>query len=207
MTTTLHRRHLIACASAFFAAGCADIVGPPPAPKLYVLAPNMPAHLAGAPVAWGLAVQVPDSTASIATQRIAITRPPAGLDFYADAAWSDRLPLLVQHQLVEAFEASGRIAAVARDSEGARTDLILSCDLRDFEARYDQGEGAPLAVVRLGTRVLDARSRKIITTAVFTKEVRSTANSVDAAVAALTGAFAGVLAELLPWVLLQQPSR
>lgn len=199
--TTLHRRHLIATAGAFFAAGCADVIGPPPAPDLYVLQPHLPARLAGPQASFGLAVQVPDSPAGLDSARIAISRPPAGLDFYASSAWSDRVPMLVQRQMVEAFEACGRIASVARDADGARSDVILNSDLRNFEARYDQGEGAPLAVVRLGVRLMDARSRKILATTVFSKEVRAASNSVDAAVAALTEALAGVLAELVPWVL------
>lgn len=205
MTITLHRRALFAAASGLVVAGCADIVGPPPAPKLYVLAPNF-ATVPGAAVTWALSVQTPDSTAGLDSERIVISRPPAGLDFYANAAWSDRVPALVQTALVEAFERSGRIASVARDSSGTRTDLILNTDLRDFEARYDAGEGAPLGVVRLGIRLIEARSRRIVGTTEIAKEVRANANTVDAGVAALTAAFSAVTAELVPWVLQHQPS-
>ena len=155
MTITLHRRALFAAASGLVVAGCADLVGPPPSPKLYVLEPKL-AAVPGVPVAWALSVQLPDSTAGLDSERIVISRPPAGLDFYANAAWSDHLPALVQTTLVESFERSGRIASVAQDSAGTRTDLILNTNLRDFEARYDAGEGAPLGVVRLGVRLIEA---------------------------------------------------
>ncbi len=205
MTITLHRRALLAAASGLLVAGCSDIVGPPPAPKLYVLEPKM-AAIPGAAVAWALSVQVPDSTAGLDSERIVISRPPAGLDFYANAAWSDQVPDLVQIALVEAFERSGRIASVARDSSGTRSDLILNTDLRDFETRYDSGEGAPVGVVRIGVRLIEARSRRIVGTTEITKEVRASANSVDASVAAITVAFSAVLTELVPWVLQHQPS-
>jgi cholesterol transport system auxiliary component len=205
MTITLHRRALIVAASGLVVAGCADIVGPLPSPKLYVLTPNFVA-VPGAPVPWALSVQTPDSTAGLDSERIVISRPPAGLDFYADAAWSDRVPMLVQTALVEAFERSGRIASVARDSAGTRTDLILNIDLRSFEARFDAGEGAPLGVVRLGVRLIAAGSRRIVGTTEITKEVRASANTVDAAVAAVTMAFSAVLAALVPWVLEHQAS-
>jgi cholesterol transport system auxiliary component len=201
MNVTLTRRVLFAGASGLILAGCADVVGPPPAPKLYVLNPPLPGPLAGAKVHWALSIQMPDATASLDSERIALTRPPSGLDYYADAAWADHLPALVQSVLMEAFERSGRIGAVARDSDGARADYMLSTDLRDFACRYDAGEGAPLAVVRIGARVMDAKSRKISGSAVFAKEVRAAANSVPAGVAALTEALGGVLAELVPWVL------
>jgi len=206
MINSLHRRALLSGASGLFVAGCSDVIGPPVAPKLFVLAPKFAAQ-SGPAVTWGLAVQIPDATAGLDSERIAIARPPAGLDFYADAAWSDRVPVLVQNALVQAFEASGRIASVARDSDGARSDFILNTDLRNFEARYDQGEGAPLAVVRLGARLIESRSRRIAGTAVFAKEVRASANSIDAGVAVLTEAFSGVLADLVPWVLQQKGPR
>ena len=203
---TIHRRALLAGASGLFLAGCADLVGPPPAPKLYVLAPKF-APQAGASVPFALAVQRPDPSGGLDSERIAIVRPPSGLDFYANAAWSGSVPVLIQDALVEAFEASGRIASVARESDGTRSDVLLNSDLRDFEARYDQGEGAPLAVVRLLIRLVDSRGRRVLASAAFVKEVRASANSVDAAVAALTEAFAGVVAELVPWVLQQNPPR
>lgn len=201
MNTTLTRRVLFAGASGLILVGCADVVGPPAAPKLYTLNPPLPGPLGGAKVAWALSIQMPDASAGLNSERIAITRPPSGLDYYADAAWADHLPALAAASLLEAFERSARIAAVARDSDGARADYVLSTDLRDFSCRYDAGEGAPLAMVRMGARVVDARSRKIAGAAAFAKDVRATANSVPAGVAALSEAYGGVLAELVPWVL------
>lgn len=201
MSNPISRRVVFAGASGLVLAGCADVVGPPPAPKLYVLTPPLPGPLAGSKVPWALSIEIPAASAGLDSDRIALTRPPSGLDYYADAAWADHLPALAATALVEAFEGSTRIAAVARESDGARADYVLNSDLREFSCRYDAGEGAPLAVVRLGVRLVDARSRKIAGTAVFAKDVRASANSVPAAVAALTVAFGAVLAELVPWVL------
>ena len=201
MSISFSRRVLFAGASGLILAGCSDLVGPLAAPKLYVLTPPLPGPLPGPKVEWALSIAMPEATAGLDAERIMISRPPSGLDYYADAAWADRLPVLAQAALVEAFESSGRIAAVARDSDGARADYILATDLREFAARYDAGEGAPLAAVRLGVRVVDARNRKISGTAVFGKEVRAAANSVAAAVEALTAAYGEVLAEVMPWVL------
>jgi cholesterol transport system auxiliary component len=195
------RRVLFAGASALVVAGCADVVGPPPAPKLFTLTPPLVGAAPGPKVAWTLVIQLPEASAGLDSERIAITRPPAGLDFFADAAWADRLPRLVEAGMVEAFEGSARIASVARDSDGARADYFLITDVREFACRYDAGDGAPLAVVKIGARVVDAKSRKIAGTAVFAKEVRASANSVPAGVAALASAYGAVLAELVPWVL------
>ncbi len=197
----LSRRAVFAGASGLILAGCSDLVGPLAAPKLYVLTPPPLAPVPGPKVDWALSIAMPEATAGLDADRIAILRPPSGLDYYANAAWADRLPVLAQAVLVEAFESSSRIAAVMPESDGARTDYVLTIDLREFAARYDAGEGAPLATVRLGVRVVNARTRKISGTAVFGKDVRAAANSVADAVAALTTAYGAVLAELVPWVL------
>lgn len=201
MSIEINRRGLFVGASALFVAGCSDIVGPLPAPKLYVLKPKLPGVLPGPKVTWALSIFSPTATSGLASDRIALLRPPASLDYYADSAWADPLPSLVQSAVLEAFEASGRIPAVSRDSDGAQSDYILNLDVRDFEARYDQGEGAPLGVVRLGVRLVEQRSRKIVGNSTVTKEVRASVNAVDAAVEALSAALSGVLAELVPWVL------
>lgn len=205
MTHALDRRALIAGASSLFLAGCADVVGPPPAPRLYTLHPALPAAQPGGTLSWALSIAEPNAMAGLNRPRIAITRPPAGLDFFADVAWSDRLPVLVQNALVEAFESGGRLAAVSRDGEGARSDIILDSDLRDFSVRYDQGEAAPLAVVRLSLRLVETGSRKVLAYKEFSAEVRSSANSVEAAVSALTEALSRVLSALVPFVLDRPP--
>jgi cholesterol transport system auxiliary component len=201
MSIEINRRGLVVGVSALFIAGCSDIVGPLPAAKLYVLKPKLSGALPGPKVSWALSIASPTATAGLYSERIAILRPPASFDYYAGAAWADPLPSLLQSAELEAFEASGRIAAVSPDSDGAQSDYILNVDMRDFEARYDQGEGAPLAVVRLGVRLVESRSRKIAGYNTFTKEVRASANAIDAAVEALSASLSGVLAELVPWVL------
>ena len=201
MTIEINRRGLFVGASALFVAGCSDIVGPPPSAKLYVLKPKLPNALPGSKVTWALSIPSPAAAAGLDSDRIAILRPPASLDYYAGSAWADPLPSLVQSTELEAFDASGRISAVSRDSDAAQSDYILSTDMRDFEARYDQGEGAPLAVVRLGVRLVESRTRKIAGYNSIAKEVRASANAIDAAVDALSAALSEVLAELVPWVL------
>ncbi len=161
MSIAMNRRSIFTAACSLVVAGCSDVIGPPPAPRLYVLDPALPGALPGPKVNWALAIQLPAATAGLDSARIAILRPPASLDYYAESAWADRLPALVQSAVLEAFEASGRISAVSRDSDGAQSDYVLGMDLRDFEARYDRGEGAPLAVVRLGVRLIESRTRRI----------------------------------------------
>jgi len=205
MTTTssflLSRRLLLGGASGLALAGCSDLIGPPEASQLYVLKPALGQATQGAKVDWALSIALPDASAGLDSQRIAILRPPASLDYYADAAWPDRLPALVQSALLQAFEDSGRIEAVAFDTDGAHADYILSTDLRDFEARYDQPDGVPVAVVRIGARLVGAVKRDIAGHFDAVEEVPASQNSVDAAVAALDEALARALAKIVAWAL------
>ena len=205
MTTTpsfsLSRRLLLAGVSGLALAGCGDLIGPTEAPRLYVLKPALPKAAQGAKVDWALSIALPDATAGLDSQRIAIMRPPAGMDYFADVAWPDRLSVLVQNALLQAFEDCGRIDAVAPDSDGTHADYILASDLRDFEGRYDQPDGVPVAVVRIGARLVGAVKRNIAGRFEAAEEVPAAQNSVEAAVAALDEALARALVKIVAWAL------
>ena len=198
---SLNRRTVLAGASALTLAACSDLIGPPEAPKLYVLKPAMAAIAPGAKVTWALSIPIPNASASLDTRRIAIMRPPASLDYYANVAWSDDLPALVQAALLEAFEKCGRIDAVFRDSDAARMDYILTADIGDFEARYDTQDGIPTAVVHISVQLLDAVKRNIIGHFAAEEEAQATANSVDAVVAAFDEALSRACAKIVEWAL------
>ena len=197
----LSRRLLLAGASGLALAGCGDLIGPPEALQLYILKPALPQATPGTKVDWALSIALPDASAGLDSQRIAILRPPASMDYYANAAWPDRLSVLVQNALLQAFENCGRIDAVAPDSDGTHADYILSTDLRDFEARYDQPDGVPVAVVRIGARLVGAVKRNIAGRFEAAEEVPASQNSVDAAVAALDEALARALTKIVAWAL------
>jgi cholesterol transport system auxiliary component len=197
----LSRRLLLAGASGLVLTGCSSLIGPSRAPRLYVLRPALPPSVHGPKVNWALSIPVPDASAALDTDRIAIWRPPASLDYYADAAWPDHLPALVQSALLQAFEDSGRIKAVARDSDGAHADYILVTDLRDFEARYDKPDGVPVAVVRIGAKLVGALKRDIVAQFDAAEELSASENSVAAAVAALDEALARALTKIVAWTL------
>jgi len=199
---SMNRRGLLltgACGLAL--AGCGDLIGPAQAPRLFLLRPTPSAAAPGPKALWALSITRPDASAGLDTQRIAIMRPPATLDYYANTAWADRAPDLVQGTLVQAFEASGRIDAVASDSDGARADYILSTNLLDFEARYDQPDGIPVAVVRIGAKMIGALKRNIAGSFEAAEEVPASQNSIEAAVVAFDEALGRALAKIVAWAL------
>src|SRR5689334_22189014 len=107
-TAALSRRLLLQGAGAIGLAGCSNLIGPPPSPQIYVLRPVFRPMTLAANASWQLVIAVPTAPESLDTERIALERPPDALDYYANSQWADRVPLVLQSLLVEAFEESGR---------------------------------------------------------------------------------------------------
>ncbi|HXC55266.1 MAG TPA: ABC-type transport auxiliary lipoprotein family protein, partial [Rhizomicrobium sp.] len=171
-----------------------------PAP-LYMLRPTPPPAGGGPRVAWQLSIVLPEAPESLDTDRIALVQPTSQMDYYANSSWQDRVPFLVQSALVEAFEASGRIAAVGLDTQGLKSDYLLLTEVRDFQARYDVADAPPTAVVRISAKLISVRGRAIAGTTVGHGEVAAGQNSVPSVVAAFNQALAMALGQIVDWTL------
>ena len=181
-------------------AGCGSIIGPV-THQIYVLQPDAQPAAGGAPVKWQLVIAMPDVPASLDTDRIALSKTPDTLDYFANADWPDRVPQLVQQLLLEAFETSGRVPAVARDTAGLRADYLLQPEIRAFEAHYEAPDAAPRVVARIAVRLVKLPSRDIVGTFVAEREAAAAANNLGAIVRAFDQALGGVLAQIVDWAL------
>jgi cholesterol transport system auxiliary component len=197
---------LVGMASLLMLSACSGIIGPSgPPPQIYVLQPDFRAANTSS-VAWQLAVSAPDASESLDTSRIALHRG-ANLDYFADARWTDAVPLLLQAKLVEAFEKSTKIPAVAATSDAVRADYVLETTLRDFEARYDGATGAPTIVVDIVVRVVSAGRSDVVATHDFRQEARAAQNDIPSVVAAFNQASGAVLADVVEWTLHTAPGK
>jgi cholesterol transport system auxiliary component len=90
-------------------AGCGGILSKPPQRDVYRSAPVL--AFAGLPrhVAAQLVVATPTANGGLDSKRIALSRAPVALDYFADVEWTDRVPLLVQTALIDGFAKSGVI--------------------------------------------------------------------------------------------------
>lgn len=194
---------VLAALTCFAAAGCGSLIGPsnPPA-QIYRLGPEMPSQSAGSRVTWQLAVSRPDASRTIDTDRIALLRGSA-MDYYANAQWNDSVARLVQSLLVEAFDRSGRVQAATADSN-LRADLILTTELRDFEAQYDSGNPAPRVVIDIQAKLLDPRGQ-VIASLDSRQTARATQDSVPGVVNAFDTAMAASLSQIVSWTLQATP--
>jgi cholesterol transport system auxiliary component len=202
MSDLPNRRAVMLGTAAFLLAGCSDLIGPSSTPlQLYVLKPLGGASTAGPKATFSLAITTTTASEHLDSSRIALIKADQAIDFYADSGWTDHLPILVQNALVEAFENSGRIDAVAADSEGFHADYILQAELRDFEAHYDVPDGIPTVMVRIMAKLAATKDREIMASLNSVHQVQAAANSVPAVVRAFDEAMGEVFSEIVNWAL------
>jgi cholesterol transport system auxiliary component len=194
------RALLVSAAATFVLAGCGSLLSPSnPPSRIYVLEPPF-GKVPGPMVNWGLAITPTDVPNVFDTDRVSLSRDLA-MDYFADTQWTDTNSRLLQSLLVEAFEKSGRIGAVARDSGGVHGDYLLTSELRHFEAVYDNGDGAPEIRVEIEAKLLSLSHRDMVATHDAVQKVRASANSVPAVVAAFNAATGAAISEIVDWSL------
>jgi cholesterol transport system auxiliary component len=199
MPTARISRRWLAGATALLLAGCAGLLGLPPAPHLYRVTPKStyPANLPHLPTQ--ILVEVPLAPAGLDSPRIALSRSAVSMDYFADSEWTERVPSLVQTALLESFENSGAIAAIDRESIGLRADFILKTEIRHFEALYDSPNGAPEVRVAIIARLVDPTGRTIVAHTSFERRERAAANDVGRVVLAFDEALGAVMADIVVW--------
>jgi cholesterol transport system auxiliary component len=180
----------------FALAACGSVLPKPPAPlPLYRLTPLPPAANAAA-VDVQLAVDPPVASASLDTERIALMANPLRINYFADSAWSDRAPEMIQSLVIESLANAGRIRVVTRPSGEVRADAELMIDLERFDAEYRGGD-LPEVHVRLVCRLVHDRNAIAVRT--FDATARPAHNDTPDIVEAFDTAFHAVLVELAPW--------
>ena len=186
-------------------AGCSTLTAAPP--SLYVLQPKTTYDTNLPTVGYQLVVQVPDAPQSLDTARVALARSPTTIDYFANAAWTDRAPVMVQDLLVESFENTRKIVSVGRDTTGLRADYVLLTDLRDFEARYYEGTDKPPQVrVRITAKLIKMPEREIIGGLDAVKTSDAEKNDIDSIVAAFGEATGNAMKMIVQWTLRSTPA-
>lgn len=194
------RRLLAGAAGVLLLSGCSGLGTSPP--RLYVLRPALPPATDLPAARWQLAVAVPDTVDALNTARIALSPSSDRIDYYSDAAWVDRMPVLLQRALIDAFEDSGKLAGVGRDTAELRPDFLLEIEIRHFEARYDAGpDQAPTVSVGLEARLTRLPGRVIMGSLSSSREVGAARNDLDSIVAAFDTASGACIGQILAWSL------
>jgi cholesterol transport system auxiliary component len=200
----MERRNFLAGAAALALTGCSgDLIGPPEAGQIYPVSPRFPAQPAGQKVGWALSIARPDVFGGMAGDRIALFQPDGTQDYYAQSTYPDRLPALVQRALLDGFENSGRIDAVAREQDALHAEYQLLTEVKDFAAHYAQKDGVPTVTVAITAKLVTAHGRKIAGTLAVSHSASAGANSAGATAQALSGLLGQCVGEIVAWTLSQ----
>ena len=168
---------------------------------LYTLTPKTTFEENVPKVDWQLVVEEPVAAAGLVTPRIALQHSAYTLEYYAEAAWTDNAPAMVQTLLIESFEASKSIVAVGREAIGLRPDYILKTDLREFEAIYDGDNPIPEVWVRINAKLVRMPDRKIVTSETVSRRIPAASAKLEDIIAAFDEALGKVLKDIVIFTL------
>lgn len=170
---------------------------------LYDLKPkvDLPAGLPKVP--WQLVVDQPNADADLNTSRIALRRSGNVTEYFANAAWIDNVPNLLQSKLLEAFEQSNCVA-VGRDIASLVPDYVLQVELRDFQAEY--GGAVAGAHIRLTAKLVRMSDRKIVNTINAEQKAQSSGTDMSQVIDAFQQALGPVLTQVVVGTLKAAPA-
>ncbi len=199
----VQRRFFLSGTCALALSGCGGNVlglGPPEPGAIYPVRPSFSAG-SGAKVEWALAILRPDVMPGLDSDRIALTQPDGSMDYYAKANYPDRVSVLVQQALMDGFESSGRITAVAPEQAALHAEYNLVTEVKDFGAHYAQADGIPQVKVTLTAKLATAHGRAIVSSFSSNKSLSASANSAGAVTQALQQALGTAVSEIVNWAL------
>jgi len=193
------RRFVLLAAMAL--SGCAPLLPGGTAPRLFVLSPRTEFTSPLPSADWRLAIAQPYAPAEIDSARIALRRGPFAIDYFADAAWPDRAPTMMQSLLLESFEETGRLPSVTREQQGLTADILLLTELQRFDAAYDQASGNPTVVVRILAQLASLPGHTIFAETRTEHREPVPRNDIDAIVAGFDRAQGAAMADIVAWAL------
>ncbi len=180
--------------------GCVGGLGPKTPASIYDLdAPRSFKDVRGSTQAQIL-IPVPSAVKALDTDAIAVKSDGTVITYFSGGQWSDRLPVLVQARVIEAFENSGRVRAIGRPGEGLLIHYQISTNVRAFQLEVD---GGSQGVVEIAAKIINDRNGRVVATRTFRAAVPTGGDSIDPAVKGLDAALHSVLVELVEWVLVR----
>jgi cholesterol transport system auxiliary component len=198
---------LLALLMALPLAGCISLIKEPDPIAVYALSPQLPDNATLPTVNWSLTVIRPNAVAFLDSNRIAVRPEPNVLQVYKGANWSESLPDLVQANLVQALENSGRIKSVSRQNSGVPAEVAMLVDIRQFESVYAAGAKIPDAVIQMHVKVLEYPSNRVIAAQTFSVIVPSASKDIPDVVQAFESGLNTVNADIIAFTMANGRSK
>lgn len=178
-------------------AGCASLGGTTPPDTYEIAAPRALDRVPGRTRAQIL-IPEPQAIKTLDSNQIVVKPTPFTVEYLENSQWSDRLPRMVQLRFVQAFENTGRVAAVGVPGQGLAIDYQVVMEIRKFEIDIDGGTDA---VIEIAVKALNDRNGTVRATRVFTARAPVSGTGNPAFVSALNAAFDEVTGEIVTWTL------
>lgn len=149
-------------------------------------------------------VEEPTAASSVNTDRIAVKPNAYQVQYFPDARWVDRAPLLVQTMLLESLENTGKVGAVGRQAIGLSSDYTLVTDLREFQARNNSDGSSGLeVVVQLNMKIVQEPRGLIVASQSFAHEASSPTTNMTDVVEAFDVALGKTMGRAVDWAVRQ----
>lgn len=139
-------------------------------------------------------IEEPIVASGLDTVRIALIRDQHELDYFADSAWAERLPIMLRQVMAESFSGRLTLPVLIQETPGLDPDYILQSQVWAFEAEYS-AESLPNIHIKLHWRIVDLENRRIIASRDGERMVAVSSNTLPAIMAAFDGAFREVMEE------------
>ena len=152
-------------------------------------------------VNWQLSVARPNGNDMLNSRRMVVSPAAGQLQVYKGVSWDDNVPDIVQDIVVHAFEDSGKMVAVGRQTSGMHADFLLQMDMRDDQAVYRTPAGPPEIEVTISARLIDFSSNRAIASRTFRQTVAASGTGVPAVAHAFDAAWAAMARDLVGWTL------
>lgn len=175
---------------------CTSLVSKP-APDTYdISAPTTFPNLEGNSRAQILILE-PSALKVLDSDQIVIKPDDAVVEYLAKSQWADRVPKVVQAKLIETFENTGRVKAVAKPGEGLVIDFQIVTNIRAFQANL--GNGVSQAQVAISVKLVSDRSGTVVRSKVFNQVVPLASSGALDVVTAIDSAFDSVARDIVSW--------
>ncbi|WDU62161.1 ABC-type transport auxiliary lipoprotein family protein [Pseudomonas poae] len=155
----------------------------------------------GAPVAWSLRVNKPQTSEFLDSPRIAVVPNGDLISSYANSRWSDPSPVLLRNRFMDGFQRDGRVTLLSTDDTNLQSDYELGGQLQAFQSEY-RGSAVEV-VIRLDARLVRGSDQRIVASRRFEIHQPVTDTKVPAVVAAFGQAGDQLNKQVVDWVVAQ----
>lgn len=144
-----------------------------------------------------LAVRRPTSPSSLNTNQILVSVVGGRTSYFYDAAWSARLPELLQSRLTSAYQNSEAFRKILSEEDEAKSDYTVAAEIRDFQINVDGNNST--AAVTLAAKLINKKRGNVLASKEFKARLPTNRDDPDSSVGALQNAFEKVAVKMVRW--------